>query len=158
MEELDKGARSDLMYKKVKTLTGLDKVRNKNGGIKDELGELMSEPEEIKKRWKRYIEVLYNKDGKPSEVDFQLEEESTVESDALGPDLLESEITAAIQEMKINKAEGIDGIPGEFWKNLGQEGMKVLIDLCRKIYVTGIWPSDFTKAVMIPLPKIVNAV
>jgi hypothetical protein len=80
-----------------------------------------------------YIEVLYNKDGKPSEVDFQLEEESTVESDALGPDLLVSEITAAVQEMKINKAEGIDGIPGEFWKNLGQEGMKVLVDLCRKI-------------------------
>ena len=60
--------------------------------------------------------------------------------------------------MKINKAEGIDGIPGEFWKNLGPEGMKVLIDLCRKIYVTGIWPSDFTKAVMIPLLKKVNAV
>ena len=36
--------------------------------------------------------------------------------------------------------------------------MKVLIDLCRKIYVTGIWPSDFTKAVMIPLLKKVNAV
>ena len=36
--------------------------------------------------------------------------------------------------------------------------MKVLIDLCRKIYVTGIRPSDFTKAVMIPLPKKVNAV
>ena len=55
---------------KVKTLTGLDKVRNKNGGIKDEQGELMSEPGEIKKRWKRYIEVLYNKDGKPSEEIF----------------------------------------------------------------------------------------
>ena len=50
LEELDKGGRSDLMYKKVKTLTGLDKVRNKNGGIKDEQGELMPEPEEIKKR------------------------------------------------------------------------------------------------------------
>ena len=118
----------------------------------------MSEPEEIKNRWKRYIEVLYNKDGKPNEADLHLEEESTVEPDALGPDLLESEITAAIKEMKNNKAEGIDGIPGEFWKNLGQEGMKVLIDLCRNIYVTGIWPSDFTKAVIIPLPKKVNAV
>ena len=105
-----------------------------------------------------YNKVLYNKDGKPSEIDFQLEDESTVDSDALGPDPLESEITAAIQEMKINKAEGIDGIPGEFWKNLGQEGMKVLIDLCRKIYATGIWPPDFTKAVMINLPKKANAV
>ena len=72
--------------------------------------------------------------------------------------LLESEIIAAIQGMKINKAEGVDGIPGEFLKNLGQEGIKVLTDLCRKTYVVGIWPSDFTKSVMIPLPKKVNAV
>ena len=47
MEELDRRGRVDLMYKKVKT--GLDKVSNKNGGIKDEQGELMSEPHEIKK-------------------------------------------------------------------------------------------------------------
>ena len=97
--------------------------------------------------------MLYKKDGKPNEIDFQLEEGSAVESDALGPDLLEREIIAAIQEMKINKAEGIDGIPGEFLKNLGQEGMNVPIDLCRKIYVTGIWPSNFTKAVMNPCRK-----
>ena len=44
-----------------------------------------------------YIKVLYNKDGKPSEVDFQLEEESTVESDALGPNLLVSEIKQQYQ-------------------------------------------------------------
>jgi hypothetical protein len=158
LEELDRGDRSDLMYRRIKTLTGQDKIKNRNEGIKDEQGELMSEPEEIKNRWKRYIEVLYDKDGKPSEADFQMEEESLVDPDALGPDLMESEVTEAIKEMKNNKAEGIDGIPGEFWKNLGQEGMKVLIDLCRKIYVTGIWPSDFTKAVMVPLPKKVNAV
>ena len=54
------------MYKIVKTLAGLDKVSNKNGGIKDEdeQGVLMSEPGEVKKRWK------CNKDGKPSEMDF----------------------------------------------------------------------------------------
>jgi hypothetical protein len=148
------------MYRRIKTLTGQDKIKNRNEGIKDEQGELMSEPEEIKNRWKRYIEVLYDKDGKPSEADFQMEEESLVDPDALGPDLMESEVTEAIKELTTKKAEGIDGIPGEFWKNLGQEGMKVLIDLCRKLglYVTGIWPSDFTKAVMVPLPKKVNAV
>ena len=49
MEELDRRGRSDLMYKKVKTQpgldkglglsAGLDKVSNKNGGIKDEQGD-----------------------------------------------------------------------------------------------------------------------
>ena len=102
--------------------------------------------------------MLYNKDGKLNEAEFQLEEESTVQPDALGPDLLESEITEAIKEMKNNKGEGIDGIPGEFWKNLGPEGLKVLTELCKNIYATGIWSSDFTRAVIIPLPKKVNAV
>ena len=43
-------------------------------------------------------------------------------------------------------------------KNLRQAGIKVLIDLCRKINVTGIWPPDFTKAMMIHFPKKGNAV
>ena len=42
------------------------------------------------------METLYRSaiqhDVKPSEIDIQLEEESAVESDALGSDLLESEI------------------------------------------------------------------
>ena len=99
--------------------------------MKDEQGELMSEPEEIKKRWKCYTEVLYNKDGKPSEIDFQLEEESIVDSDTLNPDLLESEITAAIQEMKINKAEGIDVTRRVFEKS-GTRRNKGVIRLMQK--------------------------
>ena len=71
---------------------------------------------------------------------------------------MESEITVAVKEMKNKEAEGIDEIPGEFWKNLEEEGLKVLIVLCKNIYVTGIWPSDFTKTVMIPLQKKVSAV
>ena len=86
--------------------------------------------------------------GESNELDFQQEDEGTVQSDALRPDLLESEITAAIKELKNNKAEGISEIPGELLNILGKEGMKVLIDLCRNVYVTGIWPSGFAKAVM----------
>ena len=83
--------------------------------------------------------------GESNELDFQQEDEVTVQSHA---DLLESEITVAIKELKNNKAEGISEIPGELLNILGKEGMKVLIDLCRNVYVTGIWPSGFAKAVM----------
>ena len=44
LEEVGRGGRSDLIYRKMNTLTGLNKVRNKNGGIKDEQGELMFMP------------------------------------------------------------------------------------------------------------------
>ena len=50
---------------------------------------------------------------------------------------MEDEVIAAVSEMKNHKAEGIDVIPGEFWKNLGKEGMKKLTELCKSIYVTG---------------------
>lgn len=54
---------------------------------------------------------------------------------------MESEITIAIKEMKNHKVKGIND-PGEFVKILGQEAMKVLIDLCRNTFVTGTWPLD----------------
>src|SRR6476469_2740569 len=35
---------------------------------------------------------------------------------------------------------------------------KELVELCKEMYVKGIWPSDFTRVVMIPLQKKKNAV
>ena len=55
--------------------------------------------------------------------DIKLEEEQQVHPDDLGPQLLHSEIKAAIIEMKTNKAVGVDGIPAEFWKTLGDKAI-----------------------------------
>src|SRR6476469_7785669 len=49
-------------------------------------------------------------------------------------------------------------VPAEFWKVLGEKGTKELVELCKEMYVKGIWPSDFTRVVMIPLQKKMNAV
>src|SRR6478609_2165215 len=45
-----------------------------------------------------------------------------------------------------------------FWKVLGAKGPKQLVELCKEMYVKGVWPSDFTRVVMIPLQKQMNAV
>ena len=51
----------------------------------------------LRQRKSRKVETLCGRllfeYGKPSEIDFQLEESSTVESDAIGQNLMESEIT-----------------------------------------------------------------
>ena len=70
-------------------------------------------------------------------------------------DILRSE---TIDRIKLNKAAGIDGVPGEFWKCLGENSLKELTDICQAIYRTGVWPDDFTKTVVIPLPKKANAI
>ena len=53
---------------------------------------------------------------------------------------------------------GVDDIPIEFLKSLGELSMRELSGLCKQIYESGIWPEDFTKVVMITLPKTANAV
>lgn len=119
---------------------------------------LKTEIEEVKIRWKEYVEDLYNKNGKPDMEDFNLEDESQVECDQSGPCLLTEEICEAIREMKTGKAAGVDDIPAEILKMLDGEAMRKLVDLCKQIYETGDWPEDFTRIAMIPIPKKANAV
>ena len=64
---------------------------------------------------------------------FDIEQEDEVDEDCKGPDLLTSEIRAAITDLKNRKAIGIDEIPAEFWKNLDDEATSELIKLCKKI-------------------------
>lgn len=156
LEDMDRRGRSDLMYVKVRQLTEHSKESCKRVGINNSNGILLTEPIDVQNRWKEYIEILYDKDGKPGNL--KMEEETDVEIDNKGPTLLESEILNAVKEMKRNKAEGVDGIPGEFWKVVGERGMKELVGLSRDMYERGYWPKDFTRVVMIPLKKKPNAV
>src|SRR5438034_1518483 len=80
-----------------------------------------------------------------------------IRNDQKGPDILRDEIYAAIKCIKNGKAAGVDDIPAEFSKILEEEALNKLEELCMEIYNTGIWPDDFTKSVMIPIPKKPNA-
>ena len=113
---------------------------------------------DVKDRWKEYVEELYDKAGKPAEKDFKLEDENMIENDKKGPDILRDEIYAAIKCLKNGKAAGVDDVPAEFLKMLEGEALKRLVELCMEIYNTGEWPDDFTKSIMIPIPKKANAV
>jgi len=73
---MDKRGRLDLMYARVKEV---NKRRNcKSNAIKDKDGTLLTEPEEIQRRWQEYMETLYDKDGKPKLEDMIAEEENEV--------------------------------------------------------------------------------
>jgi hypothetical protein len=157
LEKMDRMGRSDMLYNRVRKLTGQKNSGNSCRVIKDKDGDLLTEMDNIKNRWKEYVEMLYDSEGKPREENINLEKECDVENDNNGPELLESEIRAAIKELKNKKAEGVDGIPAEFWKNLGEDGTSELVELCKNIYQKGEWPEDFTKAVLIPIPKKKNA-
>jgi hypothetical protein len=69
--EYDKRHRSDLLYQEVRKLTRTgQKVGTKNITINNKNGELKTELNEVKERWREYVEDLYDKTGKPVKEDF----------------------------------------------------------------------------------------
>src|SRR6185436_19546791 len=60
--------------------------------------------------------------------------------------------------MKEGKAVGVDDVHAEMLKRLGEKALQEVVDICQNMYEVGKWPDDFTRTVMIPLPKKNNAV
>ncbi len=158
MEELNSRGRSDLVYAKVAKLTWKKKVTSRNARVTDSAGNTITEPEGLRERWRLYIEALYDKEGKQKKEDLQVEAEEVEEEDERGPAVLKSKILLAISELKEEKAVGVDEIPAEMLKRLGEKALQEVYDICQDMYEVGKWPDDFTRAAMIPLPKKNNAV
>ena len=157
IQDLEKRGQTDLMYHRIKEVTGEKKTQEKGTAIKDHNGSLLTDKMNIRGRWKTYIEDLYNKPNKPTQEELQLEKEEEIEEDFKGPSILQSEVEEAIRHMKKKKSEGIDNIPAELLKSLNSTTIKILTDICNDMYNQGKWPEDFYKTIMIPLKKKLNA-
>ena len=90
------------------------------GKIKDRNGRDLVEAEEIKKRWKEYMEELYKKDL--DELDNDDGEVSHLE-----PDVLECEVNWVLGSTAVNKVSGCNGIPVDILKD---NAVKVLHSIC----------------------------
>ena len=115
--------------------------------IKDKLGNVLTENEQIRSRWKEYCEDIYKCNG------GEEEEEVHIEDLEEGREPLREEVEWAIKNLKDGKAPGCDGLTAEMIKLSGKEGIDVYHHLCRKIWHEGKWPLDWKRAVFIPLPK-----
>ena len=95
------------LFKKIKDTKGT--FHAKMGSIKDRNGRELMEAEDIKKRWQEHTEELYKKDLQDPD------NHDDVVTD-LEPDILECEVTWALESITMNKASGGDGIPVEYFK------------------------------------------
>ena len=116
------------------------------GTIKDKNGRDLVDTEEIKRRWKEYMEELYKKDL--NDPDYQ---EGVVSHPE--PDILEREIKWALRSTVVNKASACDEIPAEVFKSLKDDATEVLHSLCQQIWKTQQWPQDWKRSILIPVPK-----
>ena len=69
------------------------------------------------------------------------------------PDVLETEVKWALGSTAVNKASGCDGIPGELFKTLKDDAIKVLHSMCQQTWKTQQRPQDWERSILIPVPK-----
>ena len=70
--------------------------------------------------------------------------------------VLDEEVKEAMNSINKGKSPGVDNIPGELIKNGGEEMVKALTTICQRIWKDKGWPEQWTKSIMIPLPKQIN--
>jgi len=115
-----------------------------SNGIKSKNGKLLYREEEIMERWLEYGKELYEISKNPNQRIMNEED---------GLPILKEEIKEAMKKIIAGKANGIDNLPIEFFKNMNEEALNIITELVNGIYMTGAIPDDFKKTVMIPLPK-----
>ena len=116
----------------------------------DRNGRVLTEAEDIKKRWQEYTEELHKKDlHNPDNHDGVVSH--------LEPDILECEVKWALGSISTNKPSGGDGIALELFQILKDDAVKVLHSVCQQIWKTQQWPQDWKRSAFIPIPKKGNA-
>ena len=121
------------LFKKIRDTKGI--YHAKMGTIKDRIGMIPTEAEDIKKRWQEYTEEPYKKD---------LHDPDNHDSVITGLELniLECQVKWALGGITTNKASGGDGIPVELFQILNDDAVKLLHSICEQIWKIQQWPQD----------------
>ena len=144
IEENNRMGKTRDLFKKIRDTKGT--FPDKMGTIKDRNCVDPTEAEDIKTRWKKYTEELYEKDlHDPDNHDGVITH--------LGPDILECEVKWALGSITMNKASEGDGIPAKLFQILKDDAVKVLHSVCQQIWKTQQWPQDWKRSVFIPIPE-----
>jgi len=100
--------------------------------------------------WFSYFKNLLNPD-----IDFHYfsSVDNLVENGDLDRNFGLIELKNAVNRLKNDKAPGMDGIPGEFFKNLIDDNLLVLLGLFNRIFRGEAFPDNFIKAIIFPLFK-----
>ena len=141
VEDNMKKGKTKEVCKTIKTFTR--QFNPRVGVIKDEQGNNLTEERDIKNRWKEYVENLYMRNN---QIKDNFTKSIPLENE---PNILEEEVRLALKELANNKSPGVDNIPIELVKAAGENGIKIITTLRRKIWDTSEWPTDRKRSIYI---------
>ena len=122
---MDRKGRSDLVLEKAKEA-------KKQSGIKNRNGALLTKLDDMKCRWKEYIEE-YVKDEKPKVIN--IESENIIDFNNIELEIIAVEIWEAMKENKTKNAAGCDGITAKMINSLNTDTIETIVQLCQKICI-----------------------
>ena len=141
--------KSKEVYNQIRKVTS-SSFKPQNAAINNEMGETLTETEEILNRWHEYGQELF-KNGHNRES-MQNESDNLQHQDPEPKPLL-SEVRAAVNQLKTGKSPGLDNIPSELLKHSGEAGIHMIYKLCCQIWMTRKWPNDWKTQEFVMLHK-----
>ncbi len=122
----------------------------------------ITDPTEIREKWKRYFQTLYStKQIYNQEFQQQIEdtfediwqESSSAKSSIMTNPICEDEVVKCVQQLKNNKAPGKDLITAEHIKYGGKRLIKSLAYIFNQIVKLDYYPPSFKVGIIVPIPK-----
>lgn len=118
--------------------------------ITDKQGQIISSEAEIKARWAEHFSEVLNRPPPTVELEIQ-EPETDLDVDTAPPK--EAEIISAIRSLKKGKAPGQDKLSAELFKLHPELAAKLLQPLLTTIWEGRRIPDEWTKGVIVKIPK-----
>ena len=115
--------------------------------IKNEHGVVLRDLDMIIGRWRGCFDRLLNEENPRSIFD------DGVPNGGLARGIGRDGVKVAISRMKNGEAAGVEGIPVEVWKGLGEEGIDMLWDLMQGICGQEKIPTEWRDGVVMPVYK-----
>lgn len=149
VERYEKSQNTQKLFQAVNEICGTFSPRLAT--IKDKNGKILDDKKDIKSRWKQHYEELYNESNPVDST--VLNELPTSNKHECMEDILRGEVETAIDHLKKRKAPGADNITAEMIQAGKECSVDMLHNLCNKIYQEKKCPSDWGKAIIIPIHK-----
>ena len=144
IEDLEKTHKSKELHDRINKVTNSKKQNRGSGNVKDKDGNILFDQDLIASRWVEYISDLYDDKNRPEMPTF---------NETPGNSILKEEVERVIRDMKHGKATGPDELSAEALKALDEINVKLVTELCNRIYDSGCIPTELKQSSFVPIPK-----
>ena len=148
-EEAASKGEQGVLYKITKQICGKFQTYG-SGPIKNKDGKLLTTEREIEERWTEHFNEILNR---PEPQNKATIEPAIIDLEINCNELSKQEIIDAIKTLRNNKAPGGDGLSAELFKADPETAAAILLPLFKQIWREEKIPSDWTKGIIITIPK-----